>query len=105
MGRLFKEMLIIGLAALAGQGPFHVSFDMDAVDPAYAPGTGTPVPGGLTSYEAQELVRGLSGLRVLACDVVEVAPQFDGPGQITSVLAANLMFELLCVITTARTRV
>lgn len=79
-------------------GPAYVTFDIDVVDPAYAPGTGTPEVGGLTSYEAQELVRGLAGLNVVGCDVVEVAPPFDGPGQITSLLAANLMFELLCVI-------
>lgn len=82
----------------AMQGPVYVTFDIDAVDPAFAPGTGTPEVGGLTSYEAQELVRGLAGLNVVGCDVVEVAPQFDGPGHITSLLAANLMFELLCVI-------
>jgi agmatinase len=79
-------------------GPVYVTFDIDSVDPAYAPGTGTPEVGGFTSYEAQELVRGLAGLDVVGCDVVEVAPQFDGPGQITALLAANLMFELLCVI-------
>lgn len=79
-------------------GPLYVTFDIDSVDPAYAPGTGTPEVGGFTSYEAQELVRGLAGLDVVGCDIVEVAPQFDGPGQITSLLAANLMFELLCVI-------
>ncbi|HVL69056.1 MAG TPA: agmatinase [Vicinamibacterales bacterium] len=79
-------------------GPVYVTFDIDAVDPAYAPGTGTPEVGGLTSYEAQELVRGLAGLDVVACDIVEVAPPFDGPGQITALLAANLMFELLCVL-------
>lgn len=79
-------------------GPVYVTFDIDSVDPAYAPGTGTPEVGGFTSFEAQELVRGLAGLNVVGCDVVEVAPQFDGPGQITALLAANLMFELLCVI-------
>lgn len=79
-------------------GPVYVTFDIDSVDPAYAPGTGTPEVGGLTSYEAQELVRGLAGLDIVGCDVVEVAPPFDGPGQITALLAANLMFELLCVI-------
>jgi agmatinase len=79
-------------------GPLYVTFDIDSVDPAFAPGTGTPEVGGFTSYEAQELVRGLAGLNVVGCDVVEVAPQFDGPGQITALLAANLMFELLCVI-------
>jgi agmatinase len=83
--------------------PLYVTFDIDAVDPAFAPGTGTPEVGGFTSHEAQELVRGLAGLNLVACDVVEVAPQFDGPGQITALLAANLMFELLCVIARRRT--
>jgi arginase family enzyme len=54
--------------------------------------------GGLTSHEAQRLVRGLAGLNVVAADLVEVAPPFDGPGQITSLLAANLLFEMLCVM-------
>jgi agmatinase len=83
---------------IVGSRPLYVTFDIDSVDPAFAPGTGTPEVGGLTSYEAQELVRGLAGLDLVACDVVEVAPAFDGPGQITALLAANLMFELLCVI-------
>ena len=80
------------------RGAVYVTFDIDAVDPAFAPGTGTPEVGGLTSYEAQELIRGLAGVDLVAADVVEVAPQFDGPGQITALLAANLMFELLCVV-------
>ena len=79
-------------------GPLYVTFDIDAVDPAFAPGTGTPEVGGLTSYEAQTLVRGLAGLDLVGCDIVEVAPQYDGPGQITALLAANLLFELLCVL-------
>ena len=83
---------------IVGGRPLYVTFDIDSVDPAFAPGTGTPEVGGLTSYEAQELVRGLSGLNMVACDIVEVAPAYDGPGQITALLAANLMFELLCVI-------
>jgi agmatinase len=87
---------------IAGGGAVYVTFDIDSVDPAFAPGTGTPEVGGLTSYEAQELVRGLTGLHVAGCDVVEVAPVFDGPGQITALLAANIMFELLCVIAKAR---
>ena len=80
------------------EGPVYVTFDIDSVDPAFAPGTGTPEVGGFSSYEAQELIRGLAGLEIVGCDVVEVAPPFDGPGQITSLLAANLMFELLCAI-------
>jgi arginase family enzyme len=82
---------------IVGAGPLYVTFDIDSVDPAFAPGTGTPEVGGLTSYEAQDLVRRLAGLNMIACDVVEVAPQFDGPGQITALLAANILFELLCV--------
>lgn len=84
------------------RGPVYVTFDIDAVDPAFAPGTGTPEVGGLTSYQAQELVRGLAGLPIVGCDIVEVAPQFDGPGQITALLAANIMFEMLCAIAVTR---
>ena len=83
-------------------GPTYVSFDIDAVDPAFAPGTGTPEVGGLTSHEAQRLVRGLAGLPVVGCDLVEVSPNYDGPGQITALLAANLLFELLCVMAQGR---
>ncbi|HYB43773.1 MAG TPA: agmatinase [Candidatus Methylomirabilis sp.] len=85
------------LRRLAG-GPVYCSFDIDAVDPAYAPATGTPEVGGLTSFEALSLVRSLRGLDLVGADVVEVSPPFDGPGQITSLLAANLLFELLSVI-------
>jgi agmatinase len=80
------------------QGPVYMTFDIDAVDPAFAPGTGTPEVGGLTSHEAQRLVRGLAGLALVGCDVVEVSPLFDGPGQITALLAANIMFEFLCAL-------
>ncbi|HEY7292397.1 MAG TPA: agmatinase [Vicinamibacterales bacterium] len=83
---------------MVASGATYVTFDIDAVDPAFAPGTGTPEVGGLTSHEAQRLVRGLGGLTLVGADVVEVSPPFDGPGQITSLLAANLMFELLCAM-------
>jgi agmatinase len=91
------EKTIARVREIVGSGPVYVTFDIDSVDPAFAPGTGTPEVGGLTSYEAQELVRGLGGVKMIGCDIVEVAPSFDGPGHITSLLAANLMFELLCV--------
>lgn len=84
------------MRAIAGSGPVYVSFDIDSVDPAYAPGTGTPEVGGLTSYEALTLVRGLAGLSTVGFDLVEVSPLFDGPGHITSLLAANLLYEFLC---------
>jgi agmatinase len=87
---------------IVGRRPVYVTFDIDSVDPAFAPGTGTPEVGGLTSYEAQELVRGLAGVNLVGADVVEVAPPFDGPGQITSLLAANIMFEQLCLIALSR---
>ncbi len=89
------------LQRLAG-GPVYCSFDIDSVDPAYAPATGTPEVGGLTSYEAIALVRGLQGLRLVGADVVEVCPPYDGPGQVTSLLAANLLFELVSVLALAR---
>jgi agmatinase len=83
-------------------GPAYMTFDIDGVDPAFAPGTGTPEVGGLTSHDAQLLVRGLAALRLVGGDVVEVAPVFDGPGQITALLAANLMFEFLCAVARQR---
>jgi agmatinase len=75
----------------------YVTLDIDVVDPAYAPGTGTPQVGGLTSMQILELVRALRGLRIVGCDLVEVSPPYD-TGEITSLLAANLLFELLCVL-------
>jgi agmatinase len=89
------------LARLRG-GPVYCSFDIDAVDPAFAPGTGTPEVGGLSSYEAVALVRALADLTLVGADVVEVAPPYDGPGQVTALLAANLMFELLSVMALRR---
>lgn len=79
-----------------GDRPVYLSFDIDAVDPAFAPGTGTPVPGGLTSREALALVRGLGGLRLEGMDLVEVAPAFDH-ADITCLLGAHLLFEGLAV--------
>lgn len=86
---------------LAGS-PVYCSFDIDAVDPAYAPGTGTPEVGGLTSYEALTLVRALRGLDLVGADVMEVSPLYDGPGQVTALLAANLLFEFLCLLALQR---
>jgi agmatinase len=76
--------------------PVYITLDIDAVDPAFAPGTGTPQVGGLTSAQILELVRLLRGLRIVGCDLVEVSPPFD-TGEITSLLAANLLFEFLCL--------
>src|SRR3989442_1832292 len=71
---------------------------MDGVDRACAPGRGRPEVGGLTSHDAQRLVRGLAGLNLVGGDVVQVSPLYDGPGQITAVLATNLMFEFLSAL-------
>ncbi len=78
--------------AAIGQRPTYVTFDIDAVDPAFAPGTGTPAPGGLTSREAIALVRSLGGLRIVGMDVVEVLPALDH-ADLTSLLAATLLMQ------------
>ena len=77
------------------EGKTYVSFDIDCVDPAFAPGTGTPEVGGLDSYEALTFVRALKGLDVVGFDLVEVTPLYDGPGQVTALLGANLLFEFI----------
>ena len=81
-----------------GDKRVYVSLDIDVVDPAYAPGTGTPEVGGLTSYQIMQLVRGLKGLNTVGFDLVEVSPPYDSPGDITSILAANLAFEFLSLL-------
>jgi agmatinase len=78
-----------------GAGPLFLSFDIDVLDPAFAPGTGTPEAGGLTTREALGYVRALRGLRFGGYDVVEVSPPYDGAGMQTAVAAANVAFELL----------
>jgi len=78
-----------------GDSKCFVTFDIDGVDPAYAPGTGTPEPGGFTSRESIDLVRGLSGLEIIGADLVEVSPPLDVKNNITSYLASTLLFELI----------
>ena len=78
-----------------GDGPLFLSFDIDVLDPAFAPGTGTPEAGGLTTREALGYVRALRGLRFGGYDVVEVSPPYDGEGKQTAVAAANVAYELL----------
>jgi agmatinase len=92
------EATIDRIRRRVGDAKAYVSFDVDFVDPAFAPGTGTPEVGGFTSREAQEFVRGLGGIEIVGCDVVEVYPQYDSPGQVTALLAANLGYELLTLI-------
>lgn len=77
-----------------GDNPVYVSFDIDCLDPSYAPGTGTPVCGGLTSHQAMAILRGLAGINVIGMDVVEVAPAYD-IGEITALAASHLAMEML----------
>jgi guanidinopropionase len=85
---------------VVGEGPTYVSFDIDALDPAFAPGTGTPEFGGLTSREVMRMLRGLRDLDLVGADVVEVSPPFDSSGA-TALAAANIAFELLCLLAEA----
>ena len=80
-----------------GDRPLYVSVDIDVLDPAHAPGTGTPEPGGLTTRELQELLRGLDGLAILAADVVEVSPPYDH-AELTALAAAQVAYELLALL-------
>lgn len=78
-------------------GPTYISFDIDCLDPAYAPGTGTPVPGGMTTYETQQILRGLKIDNLVGADIVEVSPPYD-QSQITGLAAVDTMFEMLCLM-------
>ncbi|MDB5645668.1 agmatinase [Methylobacterium sp.] len=86
--------------AIVGAARTYLSFDIDALDPAYAPGTGTPEMGGFTAREALQIVRGLHGLDLVGADVVEVAPPLD-PSGITALAGATLAFEILCLLAQA----
>ncbi len=82
---------------VVGEGATYISFDVDGLDPVYAPGTGTPEIGGITTLEAQQLLRGLRGSNLIGGDVVEVAPPFDPSGN-TVLVGASLMFDILCLV-------
>ena len=82
-------------AAIGPDTPTYLSFDIDGLDPSVAPGTGTPEPGGLTGSQGLEIIRGCFGLNLVGCDLVEVSPPYDTTGN-TALLAANLVFEMLC---------
>ncbi|MDF3933817.1 agmatinase [Pseudomonas citronellolis] len=101
----FDSLGVAGVVELArqvvGDGPTYLSFDVDGLDPAFAPGTGTPEAGGLSMREALALLRGLRGLDLVGGDVVEVAPDLD-PSGCTALNGATLMFEILCLLAEAR---
>jgi agmatinase len=103
-----EDVLRIGPEATAarirdrvGEGPAFITFDIDVVDPAFAPGTGTPEPGGPTAHDALTIVRGLTGIEFVGFDVVEVIPAYD-PAQQTAFLAANLAYEMLSLVARRR---
>lgn len=95
--RLGVDAVIAEARRVVGGGQSYISFDIDGLDPAYAPGTGTPEVGGLTTIEAQTLLRGLRGLDLIGGDVVEVAPPFDPLGN-TALVGATMMYEILCIL-------
>ena len=88
---------------IVGDKPIYLTFDIDVIDPSMAPGTGTPEIGGITTREAQAMVRLLRGLDIAGADVVEVSPPFD-LGGMTAIAGATVMFELLCVMAEGRAR-
>ena len=89
--------LIERARAAMGDGPVYLTFDIDSLDPGFAPGTGTPEIGGLTPIQALEIIRGCRGLNLVGADLVEVSPPYDPQGN-TALLAANLLYEMLCVL-------
>ncbi|MDR7482468.1 MAG: arginase family protein [Armatimonadota bacterium] len=101
VGRHGIEWVLAHLLPALGDGPVYLSFDIDGINPAFAPGTGTPEVGGLTSLQAQEVIRALCGVRLVAADLVEVSPPYDH-ANLTSLLAANLLFEMVAVVAATR---
>lgn len=90
------DATVAEIRARVGDSKVYLTFDIDCLDPAYAPGTGTPVPGGLTSAQALEIVRALTGLEIVGADVVEVAPAYD-VSEITAIAAATIAHDILCL--------
>jgi len=87
---------IARISEIVGDRPAYFTFDVDGLDPAFAPGTGTPVPGGLSTAQALSIIRGLTGINMVGADVVEVAPAYDH-ADITALAAAHVASELICL--------
>jgi guanidinobutyrase len=83
--------------AVIGDAPVYLTYDIDSLDPAFAPGTGTVEPGGLTTWQAFEIIRGAAGLNIIGGDLVEVSPPYDPSGN-TALIGANLLYEMLCAL-------
>ena len=95
--RMGIDTVVAKAREVVGNGPTYVSFDVDGLDPAFTPGTGTPEPGGLTPREAQAILHGLKGIDIIGGDVVEVAPQYD-PTSNTAMVGAQMLFELFSLL-------
>jgi agmatinase len=91
------------ILSIVGERPTYLTFDIDCLDPAFAPGTGTPVSGGLSSAQALAIVRALAPVNLIGMDVVEVSPPFD-QSEITAIAAAHVAVDLLCVLSAKRRR-
>ena len=85
------------IRAKIGDAPVYLTYDIDSLDPAYAPGTGTVEVGGLTSVQGLEIIRGMAGLNIVGGDLVEVSPPYDSGGN-TALTGANFLYEMLCVL-------
>jgi agmatinase len=103
LGELGIAKTVQTMRKVVGKGPVYLSFDIDSLDPAFAPGTGTPEVGGLSSREAMALIRGAAGLDIIGGDVVEVAPQYDTTTN-TAQAGAQMLFEILSVVAMARAK-
>ena len=97
------DAVIAEARRVAGDGPVYVSFDVDSLDPGFAPGTGTPEVGGLAPREALQILRGLKGLDIVGGDVVEVAPQYDATTN-TAQCGAQMLFTIFCLAADALAR-
>jgi guanidinobutyrase len=96
-GAAWVTQQIQGWKKRIGNAPVYISFDIDGVDPAFAPGTGTPVPGGLSSWQALHVLQSLRGVNLIGADLVEIAPMYD-PAQVTSLLAMSILFEMAALM-------
>ncbi|MHA2371002.1 MAG: arginase family protein, partial [Candidatus Hodarchaeales archaeon] len=94
---LGMDGVIAEVRRVVGTGPTYISFDVDGLDPVFTPGTGTPEVGGMSTIEAQALLRGLRRLNLIGGDIVEVSPPFDPSGN-TALVAATMMYEILCIL-------
>jgi guanidinopropionase len=100
---LGRVKVIEEIQRVCRDGPIYITFDIDGLDPAFAPGVGTPEPGGLTMRDAQVMLRGMRGLNVIGGDLVEMSPPFDASGT-TAINASNIMFEILCLMADSKDR-